>query len=71
MPPRAMEPVSELTAVALTSLHPTEDEKLSSGSNKEYNPSQIKQEWIKSSKTGGWGNPDDLGPDISSDCLET
>ena len=81
MPPRAMEPVSnarnitwatELTAVALTSLHPTEDEKLSSGSNKEYNPSQIiKQEWIKSWNTGGWGNPDDLGPDISSDCVGT
>ena len=82
MSPRAIEAISnarnitwatELTAVTLASLHPTEDEIIAaaSSSNKEYNPSQIKQELIKSWKTGGWGNSDDLGPDISSDCVGT
>jgi len=60
---------TELTAVTLAALHPTEEE-VASGST-DSDSMKIKQDWIQSWKSGGWGSVDDLGPDIAGDVVGT
>lgn len=55
---------TELTAITLASLHPSDD----ITNNK---MAKVKQQWISSWTKGGWGSDSDLGPDISSDCIGT
>jgi len=63
---------TELTAVTLAALHPTEDEIASSGNSAALTDDvQIKKTWIQSWKTGGWGSATDLGPDIARDVVGT
>ena len=75
--PRIIDAVSEaknitwatgLTAVTLAALHPTDDEITASG---DTDAQQIKKAWIQSWKSGGWGSPIDLGPDIAGDVVGT
>jgi len=61
---------TELTAVTLAALHPTEEE-VASSSNDDADVMQIKQAWIQSWKAGGWGSAADLGPDIAGDVVGT
>ena len=72
MSPRVVDAVSEarnitwatqLTAVTLAALHPVEEEIVAG--------SEIKQAWIQSWKSGGWGSAADLGPDIADDVVGT
>lgn len=58
---------TELTAVTLAALHPTEEDVV----NDNVDSLQIKQAWIQSWKTGGWGSAEDLGPDIAGDVVGT
>eukprot|EP00986_Skeletonema_menzelii_P021316 scaffold34051_cov160-Skeletonema_menzelii.AAC.2 len=60
---------TELTAVTLAALHPTEEEIASSSNDNDV--MHIKQAWIQSWKSGGWGSADDLGPDIAGDVVGT
>jgi len=52
---------TELTAVTLAALHPTDEDDVQ----------KIKKAWIQSWKTGGWGSDTDLGPDIAGDVVGT
>jgi hypothetical protein len=61
---------TELTAVTLAALHPTEEE-IELSSSKDKDAMQIKQAWIQSWKSGGWGSAEDLGPDIAGDVVGT
>lgn len=65
---------TELTAVTLAALHPTEEEiiALSGKSTNDaiINVQQVKKAWIQSWKSGGWGSETDLG-DIAGDVVGT
>lgn len=76
--PRIIDAVSEarnitwatgLTAVTLAALHPTDDEITAASGDTDAR--QIKKAWIQSWKSGGWGSPIDLGPDIAGDVVGT
>ncbi|KAL7450861.1 hypothetical protein ACHAWC_002720 [Mediolabrus comicus] len=77
--PRIIDAVSEaknitwatgLTAVTLAALHPTDDDEITASSG-DTDAQQIKKAWIQSWKSGGWGSPIDLGPDIAGDVVGT
>jgi len=77
--PRIIDAVSEaknitwatgLTAVTLAALHPTNDDEITASSG-DTDVQQIKKAWIQSWKSGGWGSPIDLGPDIAGDVVGT